>query len=309
MSYPKNMELTYLQAILIGLMQGVTELFPVSSLGHSILIPAFLGGSWKHLVTETTTSHSEGSPYLAFIVALHVATAIALLIFFRKEWIKLIKAFFVTLKTRKAKTVDEKLIWLIIAATIPVGAFGLIFEHQLRVLFAKPLAAAIFLTINGVILLAGERLRKHNEVSKQGRGLASVTKVSIPDGKSITDLTWREAGFVGVAQTLALFAGISRSGISLVAGLLRGLDHEDAARFSFLLATPVILAAGLLKIPSLFTEGGKGILGQALVGSIVAGIAAYMSVKFLTKYFETRTLKPFGIYCLIFGLICIIKFH
>ena len=303
------MELTYLQAILIGLMQGVTELFPVSSLGHSILVPALLGGSWKHLVTESTSSHSEGSPYLAFIVALHVATAIALLIFFRKEWIKLIKAFFKTLNTRKINNSDEKMIWLIIAATIPVGATGLIFEHQLRVLFAKPLFAAIFLTINGVILLAGERLRQSNEVQKQLKGTASVTRVSIPEGKSLSELSFREAGFIGIAQTAALFAGISRSGISLVAGLMRGLDHEDAARFSFLLATPVILAAGLLKIPSLFTEGGKGILGQALVGSIVAGIAAYLSVKFLTKYFETRTLKPFGIYCLIFGIICIIKFH
>jgi undecaprenyl-diphosphatase len=302
------MELTYIQAIVIGLMQGVTELFPVSSLGHSVLVPALFGGSWKHLVTETTSSHSEGSPYLAFIVALHVATAIALLIYFRQDWIRLIKAFFVTLKTRKAVKSDEKLIWLIIIATIPVGVIGLAFEHPIRVLFAKPLAAAIFLTINGVILLAGERLRKSNRVNKVAHGQTSTTRVSVPDTRSITDLSYREAGFVGVAQTLALFAGISRSGISLVAGLVRGLDHEDAARFSFLLATPVILAAGLLKIPSLFTEGGKGILGQALVGSIVAGIAAYISVRFLTKYFEKRTLKPFGIYCLVFGIFCIIKF-
>lgn len=302
------MELTYLQAIVIGLMQGVTELFPVSSLGHSILIPALFGGSWKHLVTETTSAHTGGSPYLAFIVALHVATAIALLIYFRQDWTRLIKAFFVTLKTRKAVKSDEKLIWLIIIATIPVGAIGLAFEHPLRILFAKPLAAAIFLTINGVILLAGERLRKSNQVDKVAHGHTSTTRVSVPDTRSITDLSYREAGFVGVAQTLALFAGISRSGISLVAGLVRGLDHEDAARFSFLLATPVILAAGLLKIPSLFTESGKAILGQALVGSIVAGIAAYLSVRFLTKYFERRTLKPFGIYCLIFGIFCIIRF-
>ena len=302
------MELTYFQAIVIGLMQGITELFPVSSLGHSILVPAFFGGSWKHLVTETTTSHSEGSPYLAFIVALHVATAIALLIYFRNDWIKLIKAFFRTLGTRKVKTSDEKLIWLIIVATIPVGALGLAFEHPLRVLFAKPLAAAIFLTINGVILLAGERLRKTKDVKKQAHGTTHTTRVSLPDSRLITDLTYREAGFVGIAQTFALFAGISRSGISLVAGLVRGLDHEDAARFSFLLATPVILAAGVLKIPSLFTEGGKGILGQALVGSIFAGVAAYLSVRFLTKYFESRTLRPFGIYCLVFGMICIIRF-
>lgn len=301
-------ELTFFQAIFIGLLQGVTELFPVSSLGHSVLVPALFGGSWKHLVTETTAGHSEGSPYLAFIVALHVATAIALLIFYRTTWIKLIKAFFRTLSTRHIKSSDEKLIWLIIVATIPVGALGLIFEHSLRVLFAKPMAAAIFITINGLILLGAERMKHGKTVSKEAHGTAHTTKVSVPDSRSVTELSFKEAFVVGIAQTAALFAGISRSGISLVAGLARGLDHEDAANFSFLLATPVILAAGLLKIPSLFTEGGKHILPQALVGSIVAGVAAYLSVRFLTRYFENRTLRPFGFYCLALGIFCIIRF-
>ncbi len=286
-------ELTYLQAIIIGLLQGISELFPVSSLGHSILVPALVGGSWKHLVTETATNHSEGSSYLAFIVALHVATAIALLIFYWRTWLKLIKAFFHTLSTRKIETSNERLIWLLIIATIPVGITGLIFEHPLRTLFAKPLAAAVFLTINGLILFGAEQLRKR-AVKRPKRAMSS--------------LSYKEAGAIGSFQILALLAGISRSGIAMVGGLLRGLDHEDAANFSFLLATPVILAAGVLKLPSLFGPAGHGIHGQVLAGALVAGIAAYASIRFLTRYFETKTLTPFAIYCLVVGVICIVKF-
>lgn len=286
-------ELTYLQAIIIGLLQGISELFPVSSLGHSILVPALIGGNWLHLVTETSAQHSEGSSYLAFIVALHVATAIALLIFYWKTWLKLIKAFFRTLANRKIQTSEERLIWLLIIATIPVGLTGLAFEHTFRTLFAKPLAAAIFLTINGLILFGAERLRKR--------------AVNQPL-KSMAKLSYKEAGAIGSFQILALLAGISRSGIAMVGGLLRGLDHEDAANFSFLLATPVILAAGILKLPSLFGPAGNGIHGQVLIGALVAGIAAYASIRFLTKYFETKTLTPFAVYCLLFGIICIVKF-
>lgn len=286
-------ELTYFQAIVIGLLQGISELFPVSSLGHSILVPAFIGGSWKHLVTESASGHSEGSSYLAFIVALHVATAIALLIYYRKTWVALIRAFFATLAHRKIQTSQERLIWLIIIATIPVGITGLLFEHTLRTLFAKPLAAAIFLTLNGLILFGAEYLRK--------RAVAQPKK-------DIESLSYKEAGVIGSMQILALFAGISRSGIAMVGGLLRGLSHEDAANFSFLLATPVILAAGLLKLPTLFGSAGNGIQGQVLVGALVAGVAAYASIKFLTKYFETKSLRPFAIYCLVVGLVCIVKF-
>ena len=286
-------ELTYLQAIVIGLIQGTTELFPVSSLGHSVLVPALLGGSWYHLVTETSTQHSEGSSYLAFVVALHVATAIALIIFYRRTWVRIIKAFFRTLSTRKAVTSDERLVWLLIIATIPVGLTGLLFEHTFRTLFAKPLAAAIFLTINGLILFGAEQLRKRTTI-RQKRGLDK--------------LAYKEAGLIGSFQVLALLAGISRSGIAMVGGLLRGLSHEDAAHFSFLLATPIILAAGLLKLPSLFGSAGNNIHGQVLVGALVAGSAAYVSVKFLVRYFETKTLNPFAAYCLILGLFCIAKF-
>src|SRR2546427_1790261 len=195
--------MSYLQAIVIGLLQGVTELFPVSSLGHSVLVPAWLG--WDHLVTAQSAQESF---YLAFVVALHVATAIALLIYFRAEWIRIISALIRTLRTRRIETPDERLAWLLVVATIPAGITGLLFEHALRTLFAKPLAAAIFLTINGGILLAGENFRKR--VRPQGEG---------GPPRQLDTLDFKEAGAVGVAQTGALFAGISRSGITMVAGL------------------------------------------------------------------------------------------
>jgi undecaprenyl-diphosphatase len=316
-------ELSYLQAIVIGLLQGGTELFPVSSLGHSVLVPALIGGSWQHLVTESSTANSGESPYLAFIVALHVATAAALLLFFWRDWVRIISAFFRSCRKRRAESSDERLAWLIVIATIPVGITGLLLEHVFRTLFAKPLAAAIFLFINGFILLLGERLRKNadqrqteNVDHPQTAGRSQVATDARPSGgglvvverRPLTDFAFREAAVIGLFQTFALLAGISRSGITMVAGLLRGLDHEDAAKFSFLLATPVIFAAGLLKLPVLAGRAGDGIRGQVIIGSLVAGIAAYLTVRFLVKYFETRTLQPFAIYCLAMGAFCIVRF-
>jgi undecaprenyl-diphosphatase len=317
--------LSYLQAALIGLLQGVTELFPVSSLGHSVLVPAFIGGSWEHLVTESSSSTSETSPYLAFIVALHVATAIALLIFFRADWIRIITGFFRTVRPSIAarrivtRDADERLAWLIIIATIPVGITGLALEHTFRTLFAKPIAAAIFLTVNGLILLAGERLRRNAPVDEDeqsavlepvtaGRHGGTDAQATRRPSRRLATLHYREAGIIGFFQTFALLAGISRSGISMVGGLARGLSHRDAARFSFLLATPVILAAGVLKLPSLAGPAGAHIHGQVLLGAVIAGVASYISVKWLTHYFETRTLTPFAIYSLVAGIICIIRF-
>jgi len=294
--------LSYFQAIVIGILQGITELFPISSLGHSVLIPAWLG--WDSVVSAQSAKESF---YLAFVVALHVATAIALLIYFREDWIRIIRGFFRTLRTRRLETPDERMAWLLIVATIPAGITGLLLEHTLRTVFAKPLAAAIFLTVNGVILLLGERFRRRAAVRKlvaDHPTARSETEV----GRRLDTLDFKEAGVVGVAQVGALFAGVSRSGITMVAGLARGLDHEDAARFSFLLATPIILAAGLYKIPDLAGHLGNGVRGQALVGSIFAGVAAYLSVRFLMRFFETRTLVPFAIYCLAFGAISIIHF-
>jgi len=293
---------SYLQAIVIGLLQGVTELFPISSLGHSVLLPAWLG--WDHIVNAQSASESF---YLAFLVALHVATAIALLIYFRDEWRRIITGFFHTLRVRRIETPDERLAWLLMIATIPAGLTGLALEHALRTLFAKPLAAAVFLTINGLVLLGGEALRRRPRV----RALAAQqpqTTTSPEPGRRLDTLAYGESLVVGVAQVGALFAGISRSGITMVAGLGRGLDHEDAARFSFLLATPIILAAGIYKLPDLLGHNGDHVRGQAIVGSLVAGVAAYFAVRFLVRFFETRNLMPFAIYCLVVGGLSILRF-
>jgi undecaprenyl-diphosphatase len=289
--------LTYLQAIVIGILQGITELFPVSSLGHSVLVPELLG--WHSLVTGQSADESF---YLAFLVGLHVATAIALLIFYRHDWAAVVRGFFSSIGKRRIDTAPERMAWLLVLGTIPVGIVGLVFEHSLRTVFAKPLAAAIFLTMNGVILLAGERLRRNSETRKLVDEHAHHTDPGHDVGRDLDTLELREGVFIGSAQIMALFAGISRSGVTMVAGLLRGLDHEDAARLSFMLATPVILAAGVYKLPDLLGHNGEHVRGQVLVGSLAAGIAAYLSIRFLTKYFETRTLTPFAIYSLVFGI-------
>ena len=294
--------LSYFQAIVIGLLQGVTELFPISSLGHSVLLPKLLG--WDSLAKAQSQSESF---YLAFLVALHVGTAIALFIYFRQDWVRIIRAVLRTLVTRRIETPDERLGWLLVVATIPAGITGLLFEHELRTVFAKPLAAAAFLTVNGMLLLAGERYRRRAQVRELVAANAT-TQSETEVGRRLDTLNFREAVAVGVAQIGALFAGISRSGITMIAGLARGLDHEDAARFSFLLATPIIFGAGLIKLPDLFGHLGNGVRGQSFVGAVVAGLAAYASVRFLMRFFETQTLWPFGIYCLVVGGVCILLF-
>ena len=308
-------DLSYFQAIVIGALQGVTELFPVSSLGHSVLLPAWLGGDWQHLVTEQSTKASERSPYLAFIVALHCATALALLVFYWRAWVRIIGGLLTSIRTRSITTPTQRLGWLIIAATIPAGILGLALEHTLRVLFAKPLAAAIFLTVNGVILFAGELLRRRRrEPDFEARPghtpdeERELDRVAADESVLTTQLSIRDAVAIGFSQTLALLAGISRSGITMVAGLLRGLDHETAVNFSFLLATPIIFAAGVLKLPELANPAAAGIRGPALVGAIVAFVAAFLSVRFLTRYFERRSLYPFAAYCLVAGIASIFMF-
>jgi undecaprenyl-diphosphatase len=315
--------LTYLEAAVVGLLQGVTELFPVSSLGHSVLIPALVGGSWANDLNVAAPK----SPYLAFIVGLHVATAIGIMVYFWRDWIRIIKGFFSSIRHWQIETTDQKLAWMIILATIPVGLVGLVFDHEFRVLFGKPVRAAIFLVINGLILYAGERFR--TRASRQAdaevlreRELAEgrVTRSSslhasghravrqqeiaeaVQSDERLTAIGYLQAIVIGSAQVLALLAGISRDGVTIVAGMFRGLSREEAARFAFLLATPVILAAGVLKAPDLTGPLGDGIHGQILVGSILAGIGAYVSVRFLVRYFQTRTLTPFAIYCVVVGL-------
>jgi undecaprenyl-diphosphatase len=322
--------LSYLQAIVIALVQGVTELFPVSSLGHSVLVPAWIGGSWEQLVTQSAQADSEASFYLAFIVALHVATALALLWFFRADWVRIVAGFLRSaprsLRARRIDVADpdERLAWLIVIATIPVGLTGLAFEHLFRTAFAKPVAASAFLVLNGLILLAGERARRAAEPAPRleaallagarsgvdvtgGRSALDIVEARASDAR-ISRMPARDAVTIGSLQILALFAGISRSGVTIVGGLWRGLDHEDAARFAFLLATPVILAAGLFKVPTLFGSAGDHIHGQVAVGFVATGITAYLSVRFLVRWFERHTLQPFAIYCLIAGGVSLIHF-
>ena len=300
--------ITYFQALVMGLVQGVTELFPISSLGQAVIFPTAVG--WDSLANAQSRPESF---FLAFLVGLHVATATALLVYFRADWKGIIGGFFRSfgegMRERRAPWAapggDTHLAWLLVVATIPAGITGLLFERFLRETFSKPLFAAVFLMVNGVILFVGERYRRRSQV----RALAVVHGANEgTDERRLDTLDFKEALVIGVAQVLALFAGISRSGITMVAGLVRGLSHEDAARFSFLLATPIILAAGLYKLPDLFGPLGDGIRMQVLAGSVMAGIAAYLSVRFLMKYFETKTLTPFAVLCLIEGAACTIGF-
>ena len=547
--------LTYLQAVVTGLVQGVTELFPVSSLGHNVLLPALIGGSWA----QTLNVSAPGSPYLAFIVGLHVATAIAMIAFFWRDWLRIVRGFFSSLVERRVATPDQRLAWMIILGTIPVGIVGLVVQKEFIKVFAKPELAATFLAINGLILLASERMRRRKEErdgggtrpafdgpaggprpafdgpaggpgfggprpgsgrpgpggpaggrragrrrgtrsslgSSSGRdptpgtgrttgggkaaagdmgaagragstgptdsrsGAGSTGRTDSRSGAGSTGRTdsrsrggqeqygqeqyrrggqpsgdgqygrgeqygqgqhgpgqhgrdpwagqpqqpargpgygeqapygqqprdgqpgpeydtWRDqarqqdgdprgardprasrdprqqqaagrhgrpgdgrpgpndgrpddgrrpgpndaggdpavaadrrlstigykrAVFIGAAQILALLPGISRDGIVTVAGMGRGLNRQDAVRYSFLLSAPVILAAGALKASDLTGPISKGMHGPILVGSIIAGLGAYLSIRFLTKYFsEDKSLNPFGYYCIIAGL-------
>jgi undecaprenyl-diphosphatase len=402
---------TYFQAVVIALIQGLTEMFPVSSLGHSVLVPAWLGGSWQSLVTQSSQADSGSSFYLAYIVALHCATALALLWFFRADWVRIIRGFLRSLPASVRLSVrarrlrlsvadkDERLAWMIVFATIPVGLVGVAGEHVFRTLLAKPADAAVLLFVNGLILLGAEALRRSVALRKQegalvtagspagayaaggppreaaapaypasgygdpgapghpgysedpgylagpsyapspgapalpagapraayppavagggqpgshrapsgGRAAADIAEAERSDER-ISRLSYKEAVLIGSAQILALLAGISRSGVTMAGGLWRGLDNEDAARFAFLLATPVILAAGVLKVPSLAGPAGAHIHGQVAVGFIVCAVAAWVSVRFLVRWFQTRTLIPFAIYCLAFGLVSVLRF-
>ena len=291
--------LTFFQAIVLGALQGFTELFPVSSLGHSVILPQLLG--WTDVVAAQSAKESY---FLAFLVGLHVATSLALLFFYRSTWARIIRGLIVSLRTRRIETPDQRLGWLLVVATIPAGLAGLLLEHSLRVLFAHPLAAAGFLVVNGLLLLFGEWVRRRAEV----RRVVAAHATNEAGDRRLDTFEFRESIAIGLAQAFALLPGISRSGITMVAGLARGLDHEDSARFSFLLATPIILAAGVYKLPDLLGANGDGVRPQILVGSIVAAVAAYVSVRFLTRYFTTRTLTPFAIYCLVVGALAIIRF-
>ena len=289
--------ITTFQAIVLGALQGVSELFPISSLGHTVLFPSLFG--WHNIVKWQSQPES---PWLAFIVMLHVGSAVGLLIYFRRDWAEIVRAFFHTLSTRRAETPTERLAWLIIVASIPVGILGLVFEHTARVATATPEIAASFLVINGFILLGAERLRRRAEV----RALARREGMKADGGRRLETLEYRESGVIGVAESTALIAGISRDGVVMATGLARGLDNSDAAKFSFLLATPIILLAGLYKLPDLTGSNGNGVRGAALIASISAAVFAIITVHYLMRYFRRGNLVPFGIYCVAFGAAMIV---
>jgi undecaprenyl-diphosphatase len=287
------------QSIVLGVLQGATELFPVSSLGHTVLFPTLF--RWHNVVVWQSQPES---PWLAFVVMLHVGSAIGLLIYFWRDWIALIRAFFtsasrmIRLRRWAVEGPTERLAWLIICATIPVGILGLALEKVIREALAKPLSAAIFLIVNGCVLLYAERYRRRAEV----RELARREGLNPEGSRALDTLEYREAGIIGVAQSTALIAGISRDGVVMTSGLARGLDNADAARFGFLLATPPILAAGIVKLGDLTGPNGAGVRGPAVIAAVCAAITAVFTVHFLTRYFKKGNLRPFGIYCIGFGI-------
>ncbi len=337
--------LTYAEAGVIGLLQGITELFPISSLGHAVLVPAVIGGQWAQ---DLDVSKAE-SPYLAFIVGLHVATALAMITFFWRDWLRIIGAFFASIRhviapepgTRRFEPqgTDQTLAWMIILATIPVGIAGVALEHTFRTVFSRPLLTSSFLFVNGLILLAGERARRRGAAAESQQVAMDVqmaaerqratvavggqgpigggrhssgqrafkqeqASLAVQADRRLVGVGFMNAFWLGAVQILALLPGISRDGIVMVTGMFRGLSRQDAARFSFLLSAPVILAAGMLKIPDLTGPLGAGIRGQVIFGSALSFIGAYLALRFLVRYFSNpaRTLTPFAIYCLAVGL-------
>ena len=279
--------ISYFQAAILGALQGVSELFPISSLGHSVILPNLLG--WN--------IHQDASYFLTFLVALHLATALVLLGFFWHDWVRIVKGLGRSLRDREITDPDAKLGWLLVLGTIPAGILGLLLQDSLRNLFAKPEYASVFLALNGVMLFGAEALRRR------------APAVAEDDDERIArTVGWRQSFTVGAAQSIALIPGFSRSGAAMGGGLLVGLSHKDAARFAFLLATPIIFAAAVLKLPDLAGSQGDGVRGPALVGALFAALTAYLSVRFLMRYFETRTLTPFAVYCVCAGTACAIYF-
>jgi undecaprenyl-diphosphatase len=279
--------ITYFQAAILGLVQGVSELFPISSLGHSVIIPKLFG--WN--------IHQNASYFLTFLVALHLATAIVLLGFFWSDWVRIVKGLGRSLRDREITDPDAKLGWLLVVGTIPAGILGLLLQDSLRKLFASAEYASIFLALNGLMLFGAEALRRR-----------APTVADDDDERIARTVGWWQGFTVGAVQSIALIPGFSRSGASMGGGLLVGLSHKDAARFAFLLATPLIFAAAVLKLPELAGSEGNGVRGPALVGALCAALTAYLSVRFLMRYFETRTLIPFAVYCLCAGTAAAIYF-
>jgi undecaprenyl-diphosphatase len=275
--------ISYPRAIVLGLLQGVSELFPISSLGHTVILPSLLG--WN--------IHQNAPYFLSFLVATHLATALVLLGFFWHDWVRIVKGLGRSLRDRgiDPADADAKLGWLLVVGTIPAGLLGLLLQDTLRKAFASASLAAAFLIGNGVLLYGAELLRRRAPETAED-----------DDARIARQVTWRDSFIIGAAQSLALIPGFSRSGAAMGGSLFVGLSNKDAARFAFLLATPLIGAAAVLKLPELFGSTGNGVRGQALVASLCSALTAYLAIRFLMRYFETKTLTPFAVYCLLAGL-------
>ncbi len=284
--------ITYGQAVILGLLQGVAELFPISSLGQSVIAPRVFG--WD--------IHQNDPYFIAFLVATHLATAIVLLGFFWRDWARIVSGMGRSLAAREISpdNPDGRLGWLIVVATIPAGILGLLLQDKLQSVFASAQSAAFFLILNGIMLYGAEMLRRR----------APGVPENDPDGddRIAKRTSWWNSVCVGAAQAIALIPGFSRSGASMGGGLLVGLSNEDAARFAFLLATPIIGAAALLKIPVLLGSDGNGVRGPAVAASLCSALTAYISIRFLMRYFETKRLTPFAIFCFVEGIVLSIWF-
>ena len=268
--------MTLLQAIVLAALQGVTELFPVSSLGHAVVVPHLLG--WD--------IDQQSPTFLPFLVLLHLGTALALLIYFWREWWMLLSSLLPG-DSSPARSESRHILLLLVVGTIPAGLIGLTFRNTLENLFSQWRLVAVFLILNGVMLAGGEFLRRRAG-SAQLSGLRPLPAI-----------------LIGTSQAIALLPGFSRSGATMVGGLLVGLEHQSAARFSFLLATPIILAAALIEVPKLLLPASRLVLGPALVGGVISGVLAYASTVFLMRYFkqqEVNALMPFAVYCVLLGL-------
>lgn len=283
------MHFSYIQAIITGLLQGVTELFPVSSLGHAVLVPAWIGGSWK--------AFSTSDQYLLVAIAFHFASAIALFLVFRQRWFTILSASFKALSRRHFKQTQLRVLWLIFVGSIPVAILGYLFGDFFQRIFGKPIAAACFLTLNGFILVGVERLTAHRKHLDGDEDEAIARRIST--GQAVV---------IGVGQSTALFAGISRFGVTMSFGMLRGLSRTLASDFAFLMVFPVIFGAALLKLPKMAHGALSGLWGPTIVGSVFSFIATYFAVKFLVRYFKTNTLYPFAVYCLAVGALSVVKF-
>jgi len=279
------------QALFLGVLQGATELFPVSSLGHAVLVPGLLHWSFR----------PSDPSFVPFLVLLHLGTAGALLVLYRRDWVRIVAGFVRAALRGRIEDDDERLAMLLLVGSIPAGVVGVLLESRIKVLFGSPRAAAAFLFANGLMLLGAELLRRRSE---RRAGLAGRSREE-QEGSFVdaSQLGFGAAALVGGCQALALLPGISRSGVTIAGGLLAGLRHEEAARFSFLLATPIIGAAGLVEIPQLVSQPGP--LGEYFAAALLAAAAAYLSARFLVRYFRSGRLDPYGYYCLAAGLVAL----